>query len=267
MDDDSVLRVRTVFISDVHLGTRGCQAHLVLDFLKRIEAETYYLVGDIIDGWRLKGGWFWPQSHNDVIQKFLRKVRKGARVIYIPGNHDEFVRDYIGMNFGGVDVMMDAVHKAADGKRYFILHGDKFDMVVRHARWLAHLGDWAYDFAVALNTIVSAIRRRFGLPYWSLAGWGKRKVKKAVNFITAFEDAVINDARRHQVDGVICGHIHHPILRDVDGFSYINTGDWVDSCSALVERDDGVMQLVYWRQITSGLETSDMLLGELKAAA
>jgi len=248
--------VRTLFLSDIHLGTRSCQANLVLDFLKQVEAETIYLVGDIIDGWRLKSGWFWPQSHNDVVQKFLRKVRKGTRVIYVPGNHDEFLRDYIGMNFGGVDVVMEAKHETADGKSYLILHGDKFDMVVHHARWIAHLGDWAYDFAVAINSVVSFVRRRLGLPYWSLAGWGKRKVKKAVNFISSFEDAVINDARRAEVDGVICGHIHHPTMREIDGFHYINTGDWVDSCSALVEHHDGKLELLDWPSITESLKNS-----------
>lgn len=266
MIESVVLNVRTVFLSDIHLGTRGCQASLVLDFLKRIEADTIYLVGDIIDGWRLKGSWFWPQSHNDVVQKFLRKVRKGTRIIYIPGNHDEFLREYIGMNFGGVDVAIEAMHRTADGKVYLILHGDKFDMVVHHARWIAHLGDWAYDVAVALNSVIGLIRRRLGLPYWSLAGWGKRKVKKAVNFITAFEEAVINDARRAEVNGVICGHIHCPVMREIEGFHYINTGDWVDSCSALVEHHDGRLELLEWRQISELIEapTTD---SEIKVAA
>lgn len=266
MSESTILNVRTVFLSDVHLGTRSCQANLVLDFLKRVETETIYLVGDIIDGWRLKGGWFWPQSHNDVVQKFLRKVRKGTRIVYVPGNHDEFLRDFIGMNFGGVDVVMQATHETADGKNYLILHGDKFDMVVHHARWIAHLGDWAYDFAVAINSLIGFVRRRLGLPYWSLAGWGKRKVKKAVNFITSFEDAVINDARRAEVDGVICGHIHYPVMREIDGFHYINTGDWVDSCSALVEHHDGRLELLEWRHIAAVIETST-LTTQIKVAA
>lgn len=259
MSASADLNVRTIFLSDIHLGTRSCQAAFVLEFLKRVEAETIYLVGDIIDGWRLKGAWFWPQSHNDVVQKILRKVRKGTRVIYVPGNHDEFLRDYIGMNFGGVDVVMEATHEAADGKTYLILHGDKFDMVVHHARWIAHLGDWAYDIAVAINSLVSFVRRRLGLPYWSLAGWGKRKVKKAVNFITSFEEAVINDAKRAEVHGVICGHIHHPVMREIDGFIYINTGDWVDSCSALVEHHDGRLELLEWQQISKVIEAPSAL--------
>jgi len=245
--------VRTIFISDIHLGTRACQADLVLDFLRVMEADTIYLVGDIIDGWRLKSGWFWPQSHNDVVQKFLRKVRKGTKVIYIPGNHDEFLRDYIGMNFGGITVEMEAVHETADGKKYLILHGDKYDVVVQHIRWLAYLGDWAYDAAVAVNALVGFVRRRLGLPYWSFSGWGKRQVKSAVNFIGAFEEAVANDAQRSDVDGVICGHIHHPCMRDIDGFHYINTGDWVDSCSALIEHHDGRMELIHWPRYAASL--------------
>ncbi len=249
MSDSSVLNVRTVFLSDIHLGSRNCQADMVLDFLKHVEADSVFLVGDIIDGWRLKSAWFWPQSHNDIVQKFMRKVRKGARVVYVPGNHDEFLRDYVGMNFGGVEIVMEATHETADGKTYLVMHGDKFDMVVHHARWIAHLGDWAYDLAVAINSVISLVRRRLGLPYWSLAGWGKRKVKKAVNFITSFEDAVINEARRADVDGVICGHIHYPVMREIDGFHYVNIGDWVDSCSALVEHHDGRLELLEWKHI------------------
>lgn len=260
------LNVRTVFISDTHLGTRSCQASFLLEFLKRIETESIYLVGDIVDGWRLKGGWFWPQSHNDVIQKLLRKVRKGTRIIYIPGNHDEFLRDYEGFNFGGVDVVLEATHKTADGKTYLVLHGDKFDLIVSHARWIAYLGDWAYDLAVAVNLLIGVVRRRLGLPYWSLAGWSKRNIKRAVSYITAFENAVINEARRADVDGVICGHIHYPEIRNVDGFTYINTGDWVDSCSAIVEHFDGRLELLDWNDIAKiiGKTNSPM---KLKAVA
>lgn len=251
---DATQQVRTIFVSDFHLGTRGCQADLILDFLKVMEADTIYLVGDIIDGWRLKSGWLWPQSHNDVVQKLLRKVRKGTHIIYIPGNHDEFLRDYIGMNFGGIHVEMEATHETADGKKFLILHGDKYDVVVKHIRWLAHLGDWAYDLAVTVNTLVSFCRRRLGLPYWSFSGWSKRKVKSAVNFIGAFEEAVATDARRSGVDGVICGHIHQPSMRQIDGFHYINTGDWVDSCSALIEHLDGRLELLHWPQTAQALK-------------
>jgi len=249
LDDTKSRKIRTLFLSDVHLGTKACQAHLLLDFLKHIEAETIYLVGDIIDGWRLKSGWYWPQSHNDVVQKLMRKVRKGTRMIYVPGNHDEFLRDYVGMNFGGVEILEETIHETADGKRLLILHGDKFDVVVNNVKWLAHLGDWAYDMAVAINIAIGWVRRRLGLSYWSFSGWGKQKVKRAVNFIGAFEKAVANDAARANVDGVVCGHIHAPVLRNMLGVIYANTGDWVDSCSALVEEHDGSLHIVHWTKI------------------
>jgi UDP-2,3-diacylglucosamine pyrophosphatase LpxH len=240
---------RTLFISDIHLGSKGCQADLLLNFLRHVHADTIYLVGDIFDGWRLKSSWYWPQFHNDVVQKLLRKVRKGCRMIYIPGNHDEFMRDYVGSTFGGVEVMMDAIHHAADGRRYLVVHGDKYDMVVRNARWLAYLGDWAYDMAVAVNAVQSWVRRRLGLPYWSFSGWSKRQVKTAVNFIGCFENAVADDALAHAVDGVICGHIHHPVIRTIKNVDYINIGDWVDSCTAIVEHFDGRFEVLFWRHL------------------
>lgn len=242
-----VRKVRTLFISDVHLGTRGCQAAALLSFLKAHESEQIYLVGDIIDGWRLKASWHWPQAHNDVVQKLLRQVRKGVRLIYVPGNHDEFLRDYAGSNFGGVEVYEEAIHVAADGRRILIIHGDKFDDVVRNMKWLAHLGDAAYDFAIFLNRQISVVRRRMGLPYWSFSAYAKLKVKKAVAFISAFEDAVVMDAARHKVDGVMCGHIHQPMIRRIGDVDYFNTGDWVESCSAIVETFDGAFELVHWR--------------------
>lgn len=248
-NNDISLNVRTVFLSDFHLGTRGCQAELILDFLKSVEADTYYLIGDIVDGWRLKESWFWPQSHNDVIQKILRKVRKGSRVVYLPGNHDEFLRDYLGSTFGGIELVDEITHISSDGAKYLVLHGDKFDIVVRHARWLAHLGDWAYDIALVINTVVGKFRRRFGMSYWSLAGWGKTKVKSALNFVTSFEEAVINDAKRLRLDGVICGHIHTPSMKTIDEIKYVNTGDWVDSCSALIEHHNGQLEIIYWHDI------------------
>ena len=180
-------RYRTLFLSDLHLGTRGCQAHLILDMLRHVEADTIYLVGDIIDGWRLRSGWYWPQAHNDVIQKLLRKVRRGARMVFVPGNHDEFARQFFGLTFGGIEIKRQAIHTAADGKRYLIIHGDEFDVVVRHSKWLAFFGDWAYDFALFVNTHFNAARRALGLPYWSFSAWAKLKVKNAVNFIGSFE--------------------------------------------------------------------------------
>jgi UDP-2,3-diacylglucosamine pyrophosphatase LpxH len=241
---------RTLFLSDIHLGTRGCQAELLLDFLRHNDAETIYLIGDIVDGWRLKSGWYWPQAHNDVLQKLLRKVRKGARMIYVPGNHDEFARDYIGMVFGGVEVADHAYHMTADKKRLLIVHGDQFDIVVQHARWLAWLGDWAYTLALWLNLGFNKIRRRLGFPYWSFSAWAKLKVKNAVNFIGAFETALAEAARRHHANGVVCGHIHHAVIRDIDGITYINTGDFVESCTAVAEHEDGRLEVLCW-QMTS----------------
>jgi len=238
---------RTLFLSDIHLGTRGCQAELLLDFLRHNDAETIYLIGDIVDGWRLKSGWYWPQANNDVLQKLLRKVRKGARMIYVPGNHDEFARDYIGMVFGGVEVADHAYHMTADKKRLLIVHGDQFDIVVQHARWLAWLGDWAYTLALWLNLGFNKIRRRLGFPYWSFSAWAKLKVKNAVNFIGAFETALAEAARRHHANGVVCGHIHHAVIRDIDGITYINTGDFVESCTAVAEHEDGRLEVLCWQ--------------------
>ncbi len=243
---ESARHYRALFISDVHLGTRGCQAERLLDFLRDHDADTIYLVGDIVDGWALRQSWYWPSAHNDVVQKLLRKARKGARMIYIPGNHDEFLRDFFGTHFGGVEVVANAPHVAADGRRYHVTHGDQFDLVVRYARWLALLGDHAYRFALVLNTTFNVVRRRLGLPYWSLSQWAKLKVKNAVNYIGEFETALATEAERHHADGVICGHIHHAAMRAFGGVRYINCGDWVESCSAVVEHPDGRFEILSW---------------------
>ncbi|HEX2146505.1 MAG TPA: UDP-2,3-diacylglucosamine diphosphatase [Pseudorhizobium sp.] len=240
--------VRTIFISDVHLGSKAAQTDLLLDFLRHHEAETIILVGDIVDGWRLKRSWYWPQGCNDVVQKLLRKARKGCRIVYIPGNHDEFLREFPGMHFGGIEVAERIVHRTAEGKRYLVLHGDEFDVVVRNARLLAYLGDWAYDAAIALNVVLAAIRRRLGMPYWSFSAWAKLQVKHAVNFIGEFQRVVAEEARKNEVDGVICGHIHHALMEDIDGIHYVNTGDWVESCTAVVERHDGTLEMVVWQR-------------------
>ncbi|MGZ8364263.1 MAG: UDP-2,3-diacylglucosamine diphosphatase, partial [Caulobacteraceae bacterium] len=220
--------VRTVFISDVHLGTRGCQAELLLDFIRQVECERLYLIGDIVDGWRLRKGWYWPQAHNDVIQKILRLARKGVKVTYIPGNHDEFARAYCGTTFGGVKVVHDAIHTTADGKRLLIVHGDEFDGVVKYAKGLALLGDAAYALALKLNTWFNWARRRMGFGYWSLSAYLKSMVKGAVAFVDNFERAVADEARRRGCDGVVCGHIHKACIRDIDGVLYLNDGDWVE---------------------------------------
>jgi len=239
-------RFRTIWISDVHLGTRGCKAEYLLDFLKTTESDTLYLVGDIIDGWRLRRSWYWPQPHNDVVQKILRKARKGTRVVFIPGNHDEFARDYTEHNFGEIELAQDAVHETADGRRLLVLHGDSFDGVVKYAKWLAHLGDGAYTLALSLNHWLNVARRRLGLPYWSLSAYLKNKVKNAVQFIDDYEQTVEDEARRRGVDGVVCGHIHHAEIREIDGVLYANDGDWVESCTALVESADGTLQVLRW---------------------
>ena len=243
---NGVTRYRTIWISDVHLGTRACKAEYLLDFLRRTESDTLYLVGDIVDGWRLKRQWYWPQTHNDVVQKLLRKARKGTRVIYVPGNHDEGARQFCGLTFGGVSVMREAIHTGADGRRYLVIHGDQFDVVVRRANWLAHIGDRAYATLLSANTHLNAVRRRLGLTYWSLSAYLKHKTKRAVEFIGRFEDALTEEARRRQVDGVICGHIHTAEMKDMRGVLYVNDGDWVESCTALVEHQSGMLEIVDW---------------------
>ncbi len=245
-DHPPVRKCRTLFISDIHLGTKGCQAELFLDFLRYHEAETVYLVGDIIDFWRLKRSWYWPQFHNDVVQKLLRKGRKGTRIVYIPGNHDELLRDYASMNFGGIDIERKTVHETATGEKILVMHGDEFDAVVRYAKWLAFLGDWAYAFALTINTYFNIVRRKLGFPYWSLSAWLKLRVKNAVNFIGEFEQALAAEAQRNDVSGIICGHIHHPAIRDMNGLKYMNCGDWVESCTAIVENMDGTFEIVHW---------------------
>ena len=196
--------------------------------LRHVEADTIYLVGDIIDGWRLRSGWYWPQEHNDVVQKLLRKVRRGARMVFVPGNHDEFARQFFGLTFGGIEIKRRAIHTAADGKRYLVIHGDEFDVVVRHSKWLAYFGDWAYVLALFVNTHFNAARRALGLPYWSFSAWAKLKVKNAVSFIGSFERELACEARRRGVDGVVCGHIHHPTIREMEGVTYVNAGDFVE---------------------------------------
>jgi UDP-2,3-diacylglucosamine pyrophosphatase LpxH len=247
MDELAANHYRTLFLSDLHLGTRGLQAELLLDFMKHNDADTVYLVGDIVDGWRLRKGWYWPQSHNDVVQKLLRKARKGSRVIYVPGNHDEFARDYTHLNFGGVEVVPEAEHRTADGKRLLVIHGDQFDIVVRHAKWLAYLGDWAYETALRLNTHYNRLRRLLGMEYWSFSAWAKLKVKDAVNFIGDFEETLAAEASRRGVDGVICGHIHHAAIKTIGGVLYVNTGDFVESCTAIAEHPDGRLEIIHWR--------------------
>lgn len=248
-------RVRTVWISDVHLGTPGCQAHALLDFLKRVECDTLYLVGDIIDGWQLRRSWYWPQAHNDVVQKLLRKARKGTRVIYVPGNHDEFARKFLEHSFGGIEVAEEWVHTTADGRQLWVTHGDLYDGVIQCARWLALLGDSLYEFTLKLNRHLNSWRARAGLPYWSLSKYLKLKVKRAVSYVGDFEAALAREARKRGVDGLVCGHIHHAEMREVEGILYCNDGDWVESLTALIEHADGTLAIVEWGEVMAGRAT------------
>ncbi|HSK41679.1 MAG TPA: UDP-2,3-diacylglucosamine diphosphatase [Arenibaculum sp.] len=243
---EPVRRYRAIWISDVHLGTRGCKAEMLLDFLRQTDSEYLYLVGDIVDGWRLKRSWYWPQTHNDVVQKLLRKARKGCKVFYIPGNHDEGFRDYVGHQFGGVIVVEDAVHVTADGRRFLVIHGDRFDAVVKYAKWLAHIGDKAYGILLEFNTWFNYVRRKLGFTYWSLSAYLKHKVKNAVEYIGSYETVLAEEARRREVDGVICGHIHSAEMREMEGVLYCNDGDWVESCTALVEHATGELEIIDW---------------------
>ena len=247
---------RTLWISDLHLGTPGCQAAALLDFLKHTECETLYLVGDIIDGWQLRRQWYWPQAHNDVVQKLLRKARKGTRVIFIPGNHDEFARRYVQLNFGGITVAEDWVHETADGRKLWVIHGDLFDGVIQCAKWLAYVGDSLYEFTLKLNRHLNTWRARLGLPYWSLSKYLKLKVKRAVSYLDDFENAVAREARKRGLQGVVCGHIHHAELRDIDGILYANDGDWVESLTALAENADGRLEILQWAEEMSSAKKS-----------
>lgn len=237
---------RTLFLSDMHLGSKAARAEALVDFLRLHDAEKIYLVGDIVDGWRLKRSWHWPQSHNDVVQSLLRKARRGTEIVYVPGNHDEFLRAFPGTHFGGIEVRLTDIHVTADGRRFLVTHGDEFDVVVCHARIVAYLGDWAYDAAIALNQGLNNVRRWLGLPYWSLSAWAKLRVKNAVSFIGAFETTLAAEAQRHDCDGVVCGHIHHARIDAGEKLTYVNTGDWVESCTAVVEHHDGRLELVTW---------------------
>jgi UDP-2,3-diacylglucosamine pyrophosphatase LpxH len=265
-------RYRTIWISDIHLGTKGCQADLLLDFIRHTESDTLYLVGDVIDGWRLKSSWYWPQSHNDVVQKLLRKARKGTKVVFVPGNHDEFARPFINHQFGGIDIKRNVIHETADGRRLLVMHGDELDPVVQSVRWLAYVGDWAYRFALVINVWYNWFRRRLGYNYWSLSAYLKYKVKNAVAHIGKFETSIAEYASKRGADGVVCGHIHHPEMREIRGVLYVNDGDWVESCTALVEHDDGRLELLRWivplaQRRAEGLEVEQLSTKPLAAAA
>jgi UDP-2,3-diacylglucosamine pyrophosphatase LpxH len=241
---------RTIWISDVHLGTKGCNAALLIDFLDHTDSETLYLVGDIIDGWRLKKKFYWPSAHNDILWRIMKRARRGTRVIYIPGNHDEMFRQFSGLNFGGIEIRRIAFHDTADGRRLMVLHGDEFDAVMLSHRWLAFVGDHAYHLLMKCNTAINSLRRRLGKPYWSLSKAAKHKVKNAARFIGKYEEVVARAAAERGVDGVVCGHIHTAEFRRFEhngrAIEYWNDGDWVEGCNALVEHHDGRMEILHW---------------------
>jgi UDP-2,3-diacylglucosamine pyrophosphatase LpxH len=247
------LRYRSVFISDTHLGTKGCRSDFLADFLERTSCEKLFLVGDILDGWRLRKAWYWDDNHDRVVRAILQHVRRGTEVTYVPGNHDEMFRAWLppahdprGVEVAGVEVRREATHVTASGQRLLVIHGDEFDGVVRYVKSAAKLGDTAYRFALVLNHWFNLMRRRLGYPYWSLSQWLKRQVKEAVKAIDRFESALSADAASRGFDGVVCGHIHHAEMRTVNGILYCNSGDWVESCTALVEHQDGRLELLDW---------------------
>src|SRR5712691_10527320 len=243
-------RVRAAWISDVHLGTRTSNAEALLKFLRDYDCEKLYVVGDLIDIWQLRRGRYWPQQHNDVIQKILRKARKGVPVVYIPGNHDEFVSTF-GGSYGNISIQQHSIHKTSAGQRSLIIHGHELDTVVQNVKWLALAGDIGYQFLLSLNPAINFVRRRFGLGYWSLSAFAKQRVKEAVSFIGRFEEEIVRYAKKFSVDAVLCGHIHSAAIRQFDAVTYYNCGDWVESCSALIERDDGIVEMVNYHPFSA----------------
>ena len=266
---DKIFNYRSIWISDFHLGTRGCQSELLLEFIKHTQSEKLYLVGDIIDGWALKNTWYWPQSHNDVVQKILRKARHGAEVFYISGNHDEVMRGFVPVNFGGVSILNQIIHETVDKKKYLVVHGDQFDGIIQCAKWLAMLGSITYDFLIYFNRYINFFRKKLGYEYWSLSNYLKFTVKNAVKFVSEYEKLVSNYAKQFKVEGIICGHIHHANMQSMNGIHYINDGDWVESCTALVEHFDGKLELINWTEKRKELfnETIDQNLENFKIAS
>ena len=266
---DKIFNYRSIWISDFHLGTRGCQSELLLEFIKHTQSEKLYLVGDIIDGWALKNTWYWPQSHNDVVQKILRKARHGTEVFYISGNHDEVMRGFVPVNFGGVSILNQFIHETVDKKKYLVVHGDQFDGIIQCAKWLAMLGSITYDFLIYFNRYINFFRKKLGYEYWSLSNYLKFTVKNAVKFVSEYEKLVCNYAKQFKVEGIICGHIHHANMQSMNGIHYINDGDWVESCTALVEHFDGKLELINWTEKRKEIfnETIDQNLENFKIAS
>jgi len=246
--------VRSIWISDVHLGFSGCSADHLLKFLRRMRCENLYLVGDIVDFWALKKRRYWSQDHNNVIRSILGKAKHDTRVVFIPGNHDEVMRGYLGLALGNVEIANEMVHETPDGRRLLVLHGDQFDGAVVNSRLLGIIGAGLYDGLLKLNGWVNRLRAALGLEYWSLAAFLKNRVKNAVQYISNFEQAVARAAQHHDVDGLICGHIHRPEISDIGGVTYLNCGDWVESCTALIEHFDGTIELVHCADRSSVLK-------------
>jgi UDP-2,3-diacylglucosamine pyrophosphatase LpxH len=261
-------RYRTVWLSDIHLGTPGCKAEFLVDFLKNVECETIYLVGDIVDGWKLRNNWFWPQEHTNVIRKLLTKSKRGTRIFYVTGNHDEFLRKFVGyrLEIGNIQLVNEAIHTTADGRRLLVLHGDMFDVITRYHRWIALAGDLAYEATMAANYWFNRVRRQLGMGYWSLSAFAKQRVKTAVSIVSSFEESVAHECRRRGLDGVICGHIHHAEIRMIEGVTYHNCGDWVESCTALAEDFNGKLSVIRWVRIDH-LNESPKVTPLRKAAA
>jgi UDP-2,3-diacylglucosamine pyrophosphatase LpxH len=237
---------RTIWLSDIHLGLKASRTEYLFDFLQHTESEYLYLVGDIIDLWKAKRGWYWPEINNRIVRLIMDKALRGTKVVYVPGNHDEFFRDYVNLYFAGIHITPRTEHITEDGRKLLILHGDEFDAVTLNNKWIAKLGSEAYDMLIVLNHWFNWIRRKLGFGYWSLSKHLKHKVKEAVNFIGNFEQAVVHAARQHGADGVVCGHIHHAVITLYEDIQYANCGDWVESCTALAEEDNGTLRLIHW---------------------
>jgi len=255
--------LRSVFLSHVHLGSRDCRAQALLRFLEGIETDYLFLVGDIVDFWSLRRSFYWPEDHNEVVRAILSMARDGTQVVYVPGNHDDNIREFCGSLFGNLSIRRRFVHSTADGREFLVMHGDEFDTAVKCSRWLARFGASAYEFMMRVNRSVNACRNAIGLPYWSLATYLKLRLPKAVRYVAAFEHAAAQAARSRNLDGIVCGHIHRPGMREIDGVLYCNDGDWVESCTALIESNNGTLSL--WHAEHAGERAPDPAMVEIAA--
>ncbi|NKI17731.1 UDP-2,3-diacylglucosamine diphosphatase [Spongiibacter sp. KMU-166] len=248
------MRYKTVWLSDIHLGFKDCRAEYLLDFLAKVECDSIYLIGDVIDLWAMKRSLFWPSSHYDVLRSLFNKANAGTRIVYIPGNHDEPFRDYVGNIFGPIEIRKDAVYTTVKGKRLLMFHGDCLDEHIQLRKWENLIGDAAYDLLLFLNRWANFFRRRSGRHYWSLATYIKQRIPNARQVIEVFEQAAVQEAAARNLDGVICGHIHQPALKEIDGLLYCNDGDWIENCTVLTEDDAGNMELLQWTEKQTSLD-------------